>query len=102
VKMTLFVLCFLCATGAFGQSAGTPSLSPGLQPATHPQHASASAMAQELNLTDGTTGVHTAQGEMPLSEIQLPEVHVTPLGDVARVQKKEHESAKKAEIVWEN
>ena len=42
-----------------------------------------------------------AHGVRPLWEVATP-AYVVPLGDSARMLKKEHMSAKKAEIVWNN
>ena len=102
MKTALLVLCILATTAALGQvGAGSAPLSSEVQFATHGQQASARPIADGQNLL-GFGSVYAAQGEMPLSEVRLPEVHVVPLGDVARAQKKEHESAKKARSVWQN
>ena len=104
MKITLFLMCFLCATAAFGQSvAGTAGLS--AQPQivefySHPQHAAQLPMALEQNLLI-TSGFTHAHGERPLWEA-APDSYATPLGDVARFLKKEHATAKKADIVWVN
>jgi len=98
----LLGLCLLCVPVAFGQYGGaSAAMSSGTQFADHSQHAGPQQMAQEQNLT-GFGSVYAAQGEMPISEVRLPEVKVVPLGDVARAQKKEHETVKKARFVWEN
>ena len=57
-------------------------------------------MAQEQNLL-ANSSYSFAQGERPLWEVQ-PLSHSVPLGDVARRMKKEHETAKKADIIWNN
>jgi len=99
----LFALCFV-ATGAFGQNAigaGAMSNQPQIvEFPDHPQHASQRPLAHEESVLV-PSGIVSAQGERPLWEV-APTVKVVPLGDVARMFKKEHESAKKAEIVWEN
>jgi hypothetical protein len=103
MKTTFFILCFLCATAALGQSVGGAALSNEPQPIqflSHPQHASRQPMAQEHNILDGSDYVY-AQGERPLWEM-APVSHETPLGDVARILRKEHTMAKKADIVWSN
>jgi len=101
----VLTLCFLCATAAFGQLAATTvsgaTLSSTFQVAQHSEQAAPQAMAQEHSLL-GTSTITTAHGEMPLSDVPLPPVHVTPLGDIARMQKAEHAKDKKANIVWEN
>jgi len=104
MKTSLFVLCFLCATVAMGQVAATQSgavLAPTFQVADHANQAAPQPMAQEKSLL-GSSTISIAHGEMPLSEVPLPVVHVTPLGDVARMQREEHATTKKAVIVWEN
>jgi hypothetical protein len=102
MKMTVFVFCLLCTTAALGQSIGYPTMGSTYQMVNHEQHATAHAMAQEHNLLEGTGGVYTAQGEMPLAEVPLPQKPVTPLGDVARMLRKQHETVKKAQFVYQN
>lgn len=103
MKTTLFVLCFLCATAAFGQNIGYGSVS--AEPVipqflSHQGHASQQPMGTEQNLL-GQSALTSAHGERPLWEVASPS-QVTPLGDSARVLKRSHETAKKAEIVWHN
>jgi len=57
-------------------------------------------MAREQNLLNDN-GLTFAHGERPLWEVAQTK-KVVPLGDIARELRKEHESAPKAEIVWEN
>jgi hypothetical protein len=100
MKTGLLALCFLCGTAAFGQSAGGTALSNDVQVLEFPSHAvraAAQPMAQEQNLL-GQTGYFYAQGERPLWEVQ-PLSQSVPLGDIARMLKKEHATAKKADIV---
>jgi hypothetical protein len=101
MKTTLFGLCFLCATAAFGQSAvGGGTLSNEVQVfqmASHPQRATQMPMAQEQNLFD-RSGYSFVEGERPLWEVQ-PLAPKVPLGDIARALRKEHETAKKADFV---
>jgi hypothetical protein len=103
MKTSLFVLFFLCATAAFGQSVSFLNAEP--QPLafpSHPQHASRQPMGLEQNLLgDGAYGYTYARGERPLWDV-VSESNAVPLGDVARVFKKEHATAKKADIVWTN
>jgi hypothetical protein len=99
-KTTLFVLCLLCATAAFGQSVGGSVLSSEVQVLRlpdHSQHASQQPMAQEQNLRENSSYTY-AQGERPLWEL-APVSHPVPLGDVARMLRKEHAAAKKADFV---
>jgi hypothetical protein len=104
MKTTLFVLCFFCAAAAFGQTVGTGSLlnsEPVIaQFCSHPARASQQPMGMEQNLL-GQSGLTYAHGERPLWEVASPS-QVTPLGDSARVLKRAHETAKKADIVWHN
>jgi hypothetical protein len=99
MKITLFALFVLCATGAFGQSvlSSQPQFN---EPASHPEHAEAHALAAEHSLVGGGTYTY-ARGERPLWEFGSPLPEPTPLGDVARSYRKEKQSAKKAEIVLE-
>jgi hypothetical protein len=101
MKTTLFLMCFLCATAALGQQSFTAAaLSNEAQPLQmlgHPGHASQHAMAPEQSLLDSSTYVY-AQGERPLWEV-APVTRTTPLGDVARVLRQEHATAKKADFV---
>lgn len=98
MKPTLFVLCLLFTTAAFGQSA--PSLS-ALQFGSHDEHASPMPMSSSNDLLGGY-GVVIGHGEVPLADIPLPPKHETPLGDVARQARKEHLTAKKADKIWES
>jgi hypothetical protein len=104
MKTALLAVCLFCATAAVGQTAyGGTVLSSEPQVFrvfSHPEHASQQIMAQEQDLL-GRSGYVYARGERPLWEV-APEPNVIPLGDVARLLRKEHAAAKKAEIVWEN
>jgi hypothetical protein len=93
--VALCFLCFLCATSAFGQSAAVLTNAPQpIQMQDHPQHASEHALAQESTLF-GASSYTYAQGEVPLAELGSI-AYQTPLGDVARVYRKEHSTAAKA------
>jgi hypothetical protein len=102
MKTTIFVICLLCATAAFGQygSSGGPAMTSTVQMTTHPAYALSQPMGQEHSLLEGTS-VTSAHGEIPLWEA-VPEKRTTPLGDVARMLKKEHAKDKKARKVYEN
>ena len=104
MKTTLVVLFFLCATTAFGQNVnGSTALS--AQPIitefpSHPEHAAPHPMGEEHNLREASGYVY-AQGERPLWDV----VHTSrtiPLGDVARLLRKQNAKTRKAEIIWEN
>jgi len=102
MKTTVFLMCILCAAGALGQSAASGALlASQFQIVDHPSHASPQALTPEQNLA-GFGTISIAQGEIPLSEVKLPEKHVTPLGDVARSFRKEREGEKKATKIFEN
>jgi hypothetical protein len=97
----LFVVCGLCAVGANAQVSGaTSSQAHALVMSGNPQHASQAAMAQEHSLME-RSGTLSAHGQRPLWEL-MPEATVVPLGDSARVLRKEHAAAKKAVRVWSN
>jgi hypothetical protein len=103
MKSTFFMLCFLCTTAALGQSVGGPTLSSQpqvFQVPSHPEHAFPQSMAQQQSLLERSGSVY-ARGERPLWEV-APVSRVVPLGDVARILRKEHATAKKADVVWEN
>jgi hypothetical protein len=101
MKTGLLILSLLCATSALAQSSsGSANLSNELQFSTHNERATQLPMAQEQNLL-ANSSYSFAQGERPLWEVQ-PLSHSVPLGDVARRMKKEHETAKKADIIWNN
>lgn len=57
------------------------------------------SLAPEYDLREAG-GIEMAHGELPAWEVLSPAAE-TPLGDVARDYRKEHASAKKARIVWE-
>ena len=102
MKKILFTLCLFCATGAFGQiTAALLSSEPQrIEMNSHDQHAIQLPMGEEKSLF--ITGTNPAgKGVRPLWEL-APVHYETPLGDTARMLKKEHSEAKKAEIVWEN
>ena len=105
MKTTLLVLSFLCFAGAaFGQAAaGGIGLS--AEPVvyefqSHAGHASQTDMGAPRNIMEQHNNVQ-AHGVRPLWEVATP-AYVVPLGDSARMLKKEHMYAKKAEIVWNN
>jgi hypothetical protein len=101
MKITLFALCFLCATAALGQSlggsVGSASMSSTIQMTSHPERAAQAPMALEQSLFDHS-GYFFVEGERPLWEVQ-PLSPKVPLGDIARALRKNHETAKKADFV---
>jgi hypothetical protein len=101
VKVTLFLLfCLVSTTGALGQAGGVSMASTYVAP-DHPMHASATPLATAQSLFQGSGLVTVAQGELPLWEV-APKHKEIPLGDAARQERKKHETAKKARVVWEN
>jgi hypothetical protein len=105
MKTALLIFCFLCTAAALGQSVGGflngPTMNATVQMTGHSEHASVQPMAREQSLLEGSTGVYTAHGERPLWEVAPPDPPAVPLGDIARLLKKEHETAKKAQFVYE-
>ena len=105
MKIGLCILGFLCFAGAaFGQSSiGGSGLN--AQPviyefASHEVHALQQGMGRPQDIMEQSINVQ-ARGVRPLWEVHLPAYSV-PLGDTARMLKKEHTFAKKAAIVWNN
>jgi hypothetical protein len=98
----IFAMCFLYATAALGQSAsGAAPITSTFQISSHPEHASPRPMAQEQSLLEGPgSGYLIAQGERPLWEFATVKQEI-PLGDIARAQKQEHSTTKKARFVRE-
>lgn len=103
MKTTLILisLFFLCATAALGQTASSMSSEPQMVVVpSHPQHATQHDLAQEQSLLSNSAYTY-AQGERPLWEFGPVSAPPVPLGDTARAYRKEHATAKKAEIIWE-
>jgi len=103
MKTTLVALCLLCTTLAFGQALGGSLLSSEtqvLQISGHPARAMHQPMAEQQSLLESSTSV-SAKGERPLWEVGKT-AEPMPLGDVARLLKKQHETVKKAAVVFEN
>ncbi len=99
MKTTLFVLFLLCTTAALAQSgAGFSALSSEpyvLTMPTHEAHAYQHALQSEQSLL--ITGPNTAaRGERPLWEAGAKPAPEVPLGDVARLYRGQHATAKKA------
>ena len=103
MKNTLLVVIILCAASAcFGQAAGAISSEPVIiQVPSHPMHAEQHSLASEHSLVGGGPSTYSyAQGERPLWEFG-PVSQPVPLGDIARAVRKEKQTAKKAEFVFE-
>ena len=104
MKTMCVVLFCLGAPAAFGQSSvgvGALSAEPVITEfSSHSQRATQTPMANQESLLETSEYVF-AQGQRPLWEVgTLP--RTVPLGDSARLLRKEHEKAKKAEIIWQN
>lgn len=102
MKNVLLVLMILCAGCAcFGQSAGAVSMyAQPIAVPSHPMTAEQHSLATERSLVGG--GTYTvAHGERPLWEFGPFSPPPVPLGDVARAVRKEKQTAKKAEFVFE-
>jgi len=100
MKTAVFVLCFFCTTLALGQSGGSLGgavLASSIQMESHPEHASQRAMAEEHSILEHSN-FYYAQGERPLWEFPTLAHHV-PLGDIARMLRREHATAKKADVI---
>jgi hypothetical protein len=105
MKIVHALLCCLCATGACAQSSvGGSALSSEPQMVEFHSHA-ARATQQELatpqDLLEKTSFV-VIKGVRPLWEMAPPAPISKPLGDTARMLRKEHEISKKATVLWEN
>jgi hypothetical protein len=99
MKMMLALAVLLFATAAFTQTA--PVLYGDAHPValpSHPEHASVHAMATPTYILGGG-GVEFARGVRPLWQV-AGERDEMPLGDVARLLRKEREQKKKAEKVF--
>jgi hypothetical protein len=104
MKNILLVVMIVCAASAcFGQAAAL-SISSQPQPIqipSHPMQAEQHSMATEHSLVGGGPSTYSyAQGERPLWEFG-PVSQPVPLGDIARAVRKEKQTAKKAEFVFE-
>jgi hypothetical protein len=105
MKKSLLLACVVLFAGAaFAQSSvGASSLSNEAQPIvmpSHPSQASERGMMSGKSLLTGSGSI-SAKGERPLWKLAPNNVPV-PLGDSARVVKKQHAEAKKAQVTWVN
>jgi hypothetical protein len=104
IKAIVFAFCVFSAATALGQAtAGASALSSQtqmLQMPDHTAHASQHALATAQSLLPVSEFTY-ARGERPLWEF-AQKTDALPLGDVARMLRKEHASAKKAVMVWDN
>lgn len=99
MKTAIAVIGFFCATAAFGQTVLSNTAQP-YRPPDHVARAVQHDMGEETSLL--SAGSYTyAKGEVPLAELASP-MYQTPLGDVARENKKEHAEVPKAAKVFED
>lgn len=101
MKTVFFAFLLLGASAAYAQSAPVLSNQPFvLQMPEHIEHAAQHDMAESQNLLQ--SGAYTIEkGERPVWEFGPVSDPPKPLGDIARAYRKEHEFARKAEIVFE-
>jgi len=102
MKTTLFALFLLCASAALGQSVGASVLNNEpviVQVPSHQARATQHPLAEERSILFTSTATY-ARGERPLWEVAKPAPEV-PLGDVARMLRQQHATAKKAVMVLE-
>jgi hypothetical protein len=103
MKTAVFAFCFFCGTAAFGQSIlGTSALATPYQSPDHPRTAGPKPLSHEQALVGCVDCIVVAQGEMCLADAPSVQKHETPLGDVARFYRRDHELVKKAAEVKEN
>ena len=101
MKTLAFMLSLFCATGALAQVAGVLSSEPQrIEVPSHPEHASRQPLAAEKSILGDTTPT-IAHGVRPLWEL-APVHEEISLGEAARIQRRQHASAKKAPVVWHN
>jgi hypothetical protein len=102
----LRTFCLLFIFGAAGAAAQVAGGALSAQPQifeipSHPERAAQQTLSREESLLETST-ITSAKGERPLWEAPQRVTYVMPLGDVARLFRKEHESAKKAVLVKDN
>jgi len=102
MKTTLLALLLLCASAAFAQGLGASVISS--EPAlvhvpSHPARAMQHQLGEERSILFTSANVY-AHGERPLWEVSKPAAEV-PLGDVARMLRQQHATARKAVMVLE-
>src|SRR5437868_4555699 len=98
--------CLLFVFGVAGAAAQVAGGALSAQPQifeipSHPERAAQQTLSREESLLETST-ITSAKGEMALWEAPRKITSVMPLGDVARMFRKEHEVAKKAILVKEN
>jgi hypothetical protein len=104
MKNATLMLVLLFSTGAFAQTAaGVLSNEPYMvEFTTHDSRATQKPLGREENLLGSAEGFNHEHGDRPLWEFASSSPVDMPLGDSARLLKKEHRSDKKATVVWQN
>jgi hypothetical protein len=102
MKGAVIVLFVSCAISGVAQSYGPSSTVLNNQPVifeipSHAEHASLRPLASPQNILESSQAT-SAQGVRPLWE--LPTIAPTPLGDVARRLRREHELKRKAVKIY--
>ena len=101
IKATIVASFVLLVSGAaFAQNGAILSnvVQP-LQLIDHPRQATENFLGHETSLYS-SAGFYFAHGEVPLADLGSP-IYQTPLGDIARAYRKEHDAAPKAVITLE-
>ena len=106
MKSIFLMSLLLLSVGAFGQccqstigaTLAPPAMGTTWSAPDHSMHASRHSLAFEQDLKE-IGGVTMAQGERPVWEVY--HVEQISLGDAARDYRKQHLTARKAQIVWE-
>ncbi len=105
MKTLALVLCLFASTSLLAQaSAGTGALSADpvvIQFTGHPTRALQQGMADHQDIMESSTPT-MERGSRPLWEVAPRPVAAVPLGDIARMLKKEKLTVRKATKVWEN
>ncbi len=103
MKTLVVAFCFLAGSAALAQSAAgvLPSEPVITQFNSHEAHATQEGMGDPQTVLESSSPM-IAQGERPLWEVAPMKAAPMPLGDVARMFKKEKLEGKKPTMIWEN
>ena len=105
MKTLVVAFCFVVTSAALAQSGGSAGVLANepvvLQFNSHSAHASQQGMSDPQTIMEASNPM-IATGERPAWEVAPAKATQTPLGDVARMVKKEKLEAKKSNTVWEN
>lgn len=100
--LLISAFCLFCVSLSSAQA--TSAISAQAQPLRFQEntlHASQHEMARPTDVLEHSefTSEH---GERPVWEFGADSLPVTPLGDIARANRKQHALVKRADIIWEN